>query len=89
MVRDGLLQRGTSGPYRDPRRVFSIELDAALARQAQQRLDHVVGKGTTIHIGNGLEGFSQAAPYDGIIATGSHHKVPLPWLDQLQGGEFW
>jgi protein-L-isoaspartate(D-aspartate) O-methyltransferase len=70
----------------DPRKVFSVELDAALAHQAQQRLDHVVGKGTTIHIGNGLEGYSQAAPYDGIIASGSYHKVPLPWLDQLQDG---
>ncbi len=70
----------------DPQRVFSVELDAALAHQAQQKLDHVVGRGTTIHIGNGLEGYSQAAPYDRIIATGSYHKVPLPWLDQLQDG---
>jgi protein-L-isoaspartate(D-aspartate) O-methyltransferase len=70
----------------DPRLVFSIELDAMLAQQAQQKLNQVVGIGVTVQTGNGLEGYSQGAPYDRIIATGSYHKIPLPWLDQLQVG---
>ena len=70
----------------DPGQVFSVELQPSLAYEAQQKLDAVVGKGITVHFGNGLEGYSPGAPYDRIIATGSYHKVPLAWLDQLKEG---
>ncbi len=70
----------------DPHHVFTVEIDPALAQQAQQRLDQVVGEGITVSAGNGLHGFPPGAPYDRIIATGSYHKVPLAWLDQLQLG---
>jgi hypothetical protein len=33
-----------------------------------------------------VHGYVPGAPYDRIIATGSYHKVPLHWLDQLQPG---
>ena len=70
----------------DPQHIFTVEIDPALAQQAQQRLDQVVGEGITASAGNGLHGFAPGAPYDRIIATGSYHKVPLAWLDQLQLG---
>jgi len=70
----------------DPQHIFTVEIDPALAQQAQQRLDQVVGEGITASAGNGLHGFAPGAPYDRIIATGSYHKVPLAWLDQLQIG---
>jgi hypothetical protein len=57
-----------------------------LAHRAQHILDQVTGKGITVHAGDGLRGYAPAAPYDRIIATGSYHKVPLDWLDQLQPG---
>jgi protein-L-isoaspartate(D-aspartate) O-methyltransferase len=69
-----------------PQLVFSIELEFSLAYSAQQKLDSVVGRGTTVHAGNGLHGYNPGAPYDRIIATGSYHKVPLSWLDQLKKG---
>jgi protein-L-isoaspartate(D-aspartate) O-methyltransferase len=69
-----------------PRHVFTVEIDPALAQRAQHRLDQVAGEGITVHAGNGLHGLAAGAPYARIIATGSYHKVPLAWLDQLQTG---
>ncbi len=70
----------------DPQLIFSVEINSLLAHAAQEKLDAVVGKGTTVHVGNGLGGYSPGASFDRIIATGSYHKVPLPWLDQLKEG---
>ncbi|MGZ3625914.1 MAG: hypothetical protein ACXVDN_20410 [Ktedonobacteraceae bacterium] len=70
----------------DPHNIFTVEIDAALARRAQRILDQVAGEGITVYSGDGLRGYAPGAPYDRIIATGSYHKVPLDWLDQLQPG---
>jgi protein-L-isoaspartate(D-aspartate) O-methyltransferase len=70
----------------DPRKVFTMEIDAALAHRAQRILDQVVGEGITVYAGDGLRGYAPSAPYDRMIATGSYHKVPMDWLDQLQPG---
>jgi len=96
-VHDGMrvLEIGTGTGYNaallahivgNPQLVFSVELDSSLAHSAQEKIDAVVGKGTTVHAGNGLDGYTPGSPYNRIIATGSYHKVPLPWLDQLKEG---
>jgi protein-L-isoaspartate(D-aspartate) O-methyltransferase len=70
----------------DPHQVFTVEIDEVLAHRAQRILDQVAGQGITVYIGDGLCGYAPGAPYDRIIATGSYHKVPLEWLDQLRPG---
>ncbi len=70
----------------NPKLVFTVEIDADLARQAAHRLDQVVGPGVTVHAGNGLEGYAKGAPYDRILVTGSTSMVPLPWLEQVRPG---
>ncbi len=70
----------------DPHKIFTVEIDAALARRAQHILDRVAGEGITVCTGDGLHGYAPDAPYDRMIATGSYHKVPLDWLDQLRQG---
>ena len=70
----------------DPHKVFTVEIDDALAHRAQHILDQVSGKGITVYPGDGLRGYAPGAPYDRIIATGSYHRVPRDWLDQLQPG---
>ena len=70
----------------DPHNIFTVEIDAALACRAQRILDQVTGEGITVYSGDGLCGYAPGAPFDRIIATGSYHKVPLDWLDQLQPG---
>ncbi len=90
-----LLEIGTGTGYNaallahivgDPHNIFTVEIDDALARRAQSILDQVAGEGITVYSGDGLRGYAPGAPYDRIIATGSYHKVPLDWLDQLQPG---
>ena len=70
----------------DPHMIFTVEIDAVLASRAQHILDLVAGEGITVCTGDGLHGYALGAPYDRMIATGSYHKVPLDWLDQLQQG---
>jgi protein-L-isoaspartate(D-aspartate) O-methyltransferase len=70
----------------DPHKVFTVEIDEDLAHRAQCILDQVAGEGITVHAGDGLRAYAIGTPYDRIIATGSYHKVPLDWLDQLQQG---
>jgi protein-L-isoaspartate(D-aspartate) O-methyltransferase len=70
----------------DPHNVCTVEIDDALAHRAQHILDQIAGKGISVYAGDGLRGYGPAAPYDRIIATGSYHKVPLDWLDQLHPG---
>ena len=70
----------------DPHQIFTVEIDAALAHRAQHILDRVAGEGITVYAGDGLRGYAPGAPYDRMIATGSYHKVPMDWLDQLQPG---
>jgi protein-L-isoaspartate(D-aspartate) O-methyltransferase len=70
----------------DPQKIFTVEIDDALAHRAQHILDQVAGEGITVYAGDGLRGYAPGAPYDRMIATGSYHKVPMDWLDQLQPG---
>jgi len=70
----------------DPHNILTVEIDDALAHRAQRILDQVTGEGITVYAGDGLRGYASGAPYDRIIATGSYHKVPLDWLDQLCPG---
>jgi protein-L-isoaspartate(D-aspartate) O-methyltransferase len=70
----------------DPHNIFTVEIDDALVCRAQPILDRVAGEGITVYAGDGLRGYAPGAPYDRIIATGSYHKVPLDWLDQLRPG---
>jgi protein-L-isoaspartate(D-aspartate) O-methyltransferase len=70
----------------DPHKIFTVEIDTALARRAQHILDQVAGEGITVYAGDGLRGYALGTPYDRMIATGSYHKVPLDWLDQLLPG---
>src|SRR6266851_5503824 len=48
----------------DPHHVFTVEIDAALARRAQHILDQVAGQGITVYAGDGLRGYAPGAPYD-------------------------
>jgi protein-L-isoaspartate(D-aspartate) O-methyltransferase len=70
----------------DPHKIFTVEIDDALARRAQRILDQVAGEGITVYSGDGLRGYAPGASYDRIIATSSYHKVPLDWLDQVRPG---
>ena len=68
-----------------PGRVVSVEVDPALAGQAQQRLD-AAGVGVAVEVGDGADGWPAGAPYDAVIATYAVETVPWAWVAQCRPG---
>jgi protein-L-isoaspartate(D-aspartate) O-methyltransferase len=66
--------------------VYTIELLEPLAKKAKKRLDSMGYKDIKFKIGDGLEGWEEFAPYDGIIVTGSEDHIPQPLINQLAVG---
>ena len=67
--------------------VFSIEKIRPLSVRARAVLDELHYYNVALHVGDGTIGWSDHAPYDGIIVTaGSPPNVPKPLLDQLAVG---
>ncbi len=64
-------------------RVFTIERHADLLAEARKRLDKL-GYQVASKAGDGTVGWSEFAPYDGIIVTAGAPEVPQPLLDQLK-----
>lgn len=68
--------------------VYSIEYLAEVARFGEQNLR---GQGyasdrVSLRVGDGYQGWSQAAPFDVIIVTAAPDHVPVPLLHQLAPG---
>ena len=63
--------------------VFTIERVPSLARRARKVWDELDIHNIAMRIGDGTLGWSQYAPYDGILVTAAGPKVPEPLLDQL------
>lgn len=87
-----VLEIGTGSGYQTAilaqivKEVYSIEIVAALAKRAAQRLK-LLGYGN-IHTrsGDGYHGWPEAAPFDAIIITAATATVPPPLLEQLKPG---
>jgi protein-L-isoaspartate(D-aspartate) O-methyltransferase len=89
---DRILEIGTGSGYqaailsRLVRTVFTIERIPALAQRAQQTLSEM-GIGNVIQrMGDGSVGWSQYAPYDGIVVTAGAPRIPESLLAQLAVG---
>jgi len=63
--------------------VFSVEKIRPLSRKARTLLDRLEYHNIAIHAGDGTLGWSEHAPYDGIIVTAAAPKLPQPLLEQL------
>jgi protein-L-isoaspartate(D-aspartate) O-methyltransferase len=66
--------------------VYSVEIHAPLGKRAAQ-VHKDLGY-TNIHtrVGDGYEGWPDAAPFDAVIVTCAPEKVPQPLVDQLKEG---
>lgn len=86
---DRVLEIGTGSGYQAAvlsplvRDVYSIEIVPALGRQAEKTLKRLKYKNVHTKIGDGFQGWPEAAPFDKIIVTCSPEKVPQPLIDQL------
>jgi protein-L-isoaspartate(D-aspartate) O-methyltransferase len=66
--------------------VHSVERVAELARVARIRLDRLGIANVQIHVGDGSQGWPEAAPYGGIIVTAGAPRTPKPLQAQLAEG---
>lgn len=66
--------------------VYSVEIHAPLGERAA-KIHKELGY-TNIHtkIGDGYEGWPDAAPFDAIIVTCAPQRIPRPLVDQLKDG---
>jgi protein-L-isoaspartate(D-aspartate) O-methyltransferase len=66
--------------------VYSVEIIAALAAEAQARLRRLGYDNVFIRHGDGWQGWPEHAPYDGIIVTAAAPQLPPALLEQLKPG---
>lgn len=87
-----VLEVGTGSGYQAAvlaelvRRVHSIEIVESLGREAAQRLAELGYDNVELRIGDGYQGWPEAAPFDGIVVTAAAPEVPEALVAQLKPG---
>jgi protein-L-isoaspartate(D-aspartate) O-methyltransferase len=87
-----VLEIGTGSGYQAAvlaglvRRVYSVEIIAALAAAAAGRLAGLGCDNVIVRHGDGYRGWPEHAPFDGIIVTAAAPHVPPPLVEQLKPG---
>ena len=66
--------------------VLSLEMDAALAAQAQANLQKAGISNVTVRQADGSQGAAADGPFDAIVLSGSVAEVPAALLQQLSVG---
>ncbi len=66
--------------------VYSIEIVAPLGKKATKLLEELGYDQVQVRIGDGYEGWPEAAPFDRIIVTCAPESIPQALLDQLATG---
>ena len=87
-----VLEIGTGSGYqtailaRLARKVYSAEIEPELAETALERLDQLGITNVVLGVGNGVELFRDAAPFDGILSAAAPELLPEQLIDQLSEG---
>ena len=89
---DRVLEIGTGSGYQAAvlsplaKDVYTIEIVEPLGRRAERTLKRLGYKNVHVKVGDGYQGWPEAAPFDKIIVTCSPESVPQPLVDQLRDG---
>ncbi len=89
---DIVLEVGTGSGYQAAvlaecvAKVYSIEIVAPLAQRARAALDAAGYRNVETRIGDGYQGWPEAAPFDGVIVTAAPDHVPPRLVEQLKPG---
>lgn len=89
---DKVLEVGTGSGYQAAvlaeivREVFSVEIVEPLGREASRALSTAGYRNVHARIGDGYAGWTEEAPFDGIIVTAAAPYLPQPLMDQLKNG---
>ncbi|MFQ6676511.1 MAG: protein-L-isoaspartate(D-aspartate) O-methyltransferase, partial [Fidelibacterota bacterium] len=66
--------------------VYTIEIIPELGLEAESRLKRLGYDNITVRIGDGYQGWPEAAPFDRIIVTAAPEEIPKKLVDQLRPG---
>jgi protein-L-isoaspartate(D-aspartate) O-methyltransferase len=66
--------------------VYSVEIHKPLGERAAKVIQELGYKNVHTRVGDGYEGWPEAAPFDAIIVTCAPTKVPPPLIEQLKEG---
>ena len=86
---DRVLEIGTGSGYQAAvlgelaREVYTIEIVESLGRTAGRRLKALGYDNVQVRVGDGYNGWPEAAPFDAIMVTAGAEELPQPLLDQL------
>ncbi|HTJ81651.1 MAG TPA: protein-L-isoaspartate(D-aspartate) O-methyltransferase [Polyangiaceae bacterium] len=86
---DRVLEIGTGSGYQTAilaelaGEVFSIEIVAPLAQQAERLLQQAGYRNVHVQVGDGHHGWPSAAPFDAILVAASAEDVPPALIEQL------
>jgi protein-L-isoaspartate(D-aspartate) O-methyltransferase len=89
---DRVLEIGTGSGYQTAvaaelaKEVYTIEIIEPLAKDASARLARLGYRNAHVKVGDGYQGWPEAAPFDAIIVTCAPDKVPQPLTQQLKEG---
>ena len=89
---DTVLEVGTGSGYQAAvlaelvAKVYTIEIVEPLGRRAMQLLEQMGYRNVEARIGDGYNGWPEAAPFDSIVVTAAPAEVPKPLIDQLKPG---
>jgi protein-L-isoaspartate(D-aspartate) O-methyltransferase len=89
---DKVYEVGTGSGYqasilsRLVKEVYSVEIHPPLSKRATRVIKEVGYDNIHTRIGDGYEGWPEAAPFDAIIVTCAPQRIPKPLVDQLKEG---
>jgi len=89
---DVVLDIGTGSGYQAAvlativKKVYSVEILPELAESAAQRLRRLGYANVEVRTGDGWLGWTEHAPFDGIVLAAAPEEVPPPLLQQLAPG---
>ncbi len=66
--------------------VYTIEIIDSLGERARDHLQRLRFDNVHVRIGDGYQGWPEAAPFDAIVLTAAPEKIPQPLIDQLAVG---
>ena len=87
-----VLEIGTGSGYqaavlsRLVKQVYSMEIIAALAAEAGERLRRLGYDNVEVRAGNGRLGWQEHAPYDAILVAAAASHIPAALIEQLKPG---
>ena len=89
---DRILEIGTGSGYQAAvlaqlvAEVYTIEIIEPLAQRAETDLHRLGYTNIHVRVGDGCQGWPEAAPFDAIIVTCAPEQVPPPLVEQLKPG---